>query len=166
MRYVGMYTQQVRNNTRSLLLLMLFPCIILGMVWAFFVIISYLSSGEDAYGNVIGVNWEEVTYMMSMTTPWVVGIVGIWFLISYSFNTTMIRSATGARPLTRRENPRIYNIVENLCMTAGMDMPQINVIDDQQLNAFASGIDKKSYTVTICLCQNGSTCGSKIIQVI
>ena len=49
----------------------------------------------------------------------------------------------------RRENPRVYNIVENLCMSCGMDMPKVNVIDDPQLNAFASGIDKNSYTVTV-----------------
>ena len=61
----------------------------------------------------------------------------------------MIRKATGARPLERRENPRVYNIVENLTMTCGMPMPKINVIDDPQLNAFASGIDDNSYTVTV-----------------
>ena len=83
------------------------------------------------------------------TIPWVVGIVGIWFMISYFSNASMVRSATGAKPLERRENPRIYNIVENLTMTCGMPMPKINIIDDPQLNAFASGIDEKSYTVTV-----------------
>ena len=61
----------------------------------------------------------------------------------------MVKHATGAEPLTRKENPRIYNIVENLCMTCGMDMPKINIVQDDMLNAFASGIDKKSYTVTL-----------------
>ena len=81
--------------------------------------------------------------------PWVVGIVGVWFAIAYFTNTAMIRRATGARPLERRENPRVYNIVENLTMSCGMPMPKINVIDDPQLNAFASGIDNNSYTVTV-----------------
>ena len=86
---------------------------------------------------------------MLQVLPWVVGIVGVWFLIAYFANSSMVRAATGARPLTRRENPRVYNIVENLCMTCNMDMPQINIVNDPQLNAFASGIDKKSYTVTV-----------------
>ena len=77
------------------------------------------------------------------------GGVGIWFAIAYFANTSMIRNATGARPVTRKECPRVYNIVENLCMTCGMDMPKINVINDPMLNAFASGIDKNSYTVTV-----------------
>lgn len=83
------------------------------------------------------------------TAPFIIIGVGIWFAIAYFFNTSMIQNATGARPLTRRENPRIYNIVENLCMTCGMDMPKINVVDDPQLNAYASGINKDTYTVTV-----------------
>lgn len=55
----------------------------------------------------------------------------------------------GGAPLERRENPRVYNIVENLCIAGGMEMPQVCVVDDPQLNAFASGIDRKSYTVTV-----------------
>lgn len=149
MKYVGLYTQQVRNNTRSLLLLALFPCILVGMVWLFIAVINYLGNGQDAYGNDIGVDWYSVNSLMLSLLPWILGAVAVWFLISYSFNTTMVRNATGARPLKRTENPRVYNIVENLCMTAAMDMPKINVIDDPQLNAFASGVDKSSYTVTV-----------------
>jgi heat shock protein HtpX len=61
----------------------------------------------------------------------------------------MIRHAVKAEPLMRRDNPRVYNIVENLTMACGMPMPQINIVDDPQLNAFASGIDEKTYTVTV-----------------
>ena len=81
--------------------------------------------------------------------PWAVVIVGIWLLIAYLFNAQMIQHATGAKPLERKENPRVYNLVENLCMSCGMPMPKVNIIEDPQLNAFASGINQKSYTVTL-----------------
>lgn len=149
MKYVGIHTQQATNNFKSLLLLMLFPCIMLGMVYLFLVIINYLGVSDPAYGEVPKVDWNYVNYEMMHILPWVVGIVGIWFVIAYFSNTAMIRRATGARPLERRENPRVYNIVENLTMSCGMPMPKINVIDDPQLNAFASGIDDNSYTVTV-----------------
>ena len=149
MKYVGIHTQQWRNNLLSLLLLALFPCILLGAVYAFLVVINMLGVSDPEYGAVETVDWDYVNYEMRAILPWVVGIVGIWFIISYFANTSMVRRATGARPLERRENPRVYNIVENLTMTCGMDMPQINVIDDPQLNAFASGIDRGSYTVTV-----------------
>ena len=135
----------------SIVLLLLFPLIILGMIWVFLMVVSYLGNGYyDDYGNFVNqVSLEQVNYYFLQTLPWVVGGVGLWFCIAYFANTSMIRHATGARPLERRENPRIYNIVENLCMTCGMDMPKINIVDDEQLNAFASGIDKNSYTVTV-----------------
>lgn len=134
-------------------MLLLFPCIMLGVVYAFLAILNYLGTRdyayENAYGAVTTVDWDYVNYEMVHILPWVVGIVGIWFVIAYFTNTSMIRRATGARPLERRENPRVYNIVENLTMSCGMPMPKINVIDDPQLNAFASGIDTNSYTVTV-----------------
>lgn len=151
MRYVGMQTQISRNNRMTLLLLLMFPLIILGVVWAFFALLNYFGNGYyDQYRELVHqFNAETVNAYFVNAVPWVIGVVGIWFLIAYFFNASMVRAATGARPLSRNENPRVYNIVENLTMAAGMDMPKINIVDDPQLNAFASGIDRKSYTVTV-----------------
>lgn len=151
MRYAGMHTQIMRNNRLTIMLLILFPVIILGMVWVFLALVNYFGNGYyDQYGNIVHqLDAATVNYYFMNTIPWVIVGVGIWFTIAYFANTAMVRAATGARPLTRKENPKIYNIVENLCMTCNMDMPKINIVDDPQLNAFASGIDKKSYTVTL-----------------
>lgn len=151
MRYVGMMTQIRRNNMRTMLLLLMFPVIMLGMIWVFLALLNYFGNGYyDQYGNIVHqLDAQTVNYYFVKAVPWVVGGVGLWFLIAYFSNAAMVRAATGARPLERRENPRVYNIVENLCMTCNMDMPKINVVDDPQLNAFASGIDKNSYTVTV-----------------
>ncbi len=149
MQYVGLYTQQARNNMKSILLLLLFPCIILGIVYAFLAFTNMYAVEDTPYSSHTEVDFMATNEAFLTALPWVVGIVGVWFLIAYWANADMVRNATGARPLQRRENPRVYNIVENLCMTCGMAMPKINVIDDPQLNAFASGIDEKSYTVTV-----------------
>ena len=147
MKYVGIYTQQVRNNSRSLLLLAAFPALIIGLVWVFYFIIALIENSEVGYPTSVLASHASEECLQ--TLPWVLGIVGVWFVIAYLFNTSMVRHSTGARTLERKENPRVYNIVENLTMTCGMDMPKINVIDTPELNAFASGIDKKSYTVTV-----------------
>ena len=151
MQYVGMQTQIRRNNMMSVLLLLLFPTIILGMVWVFLALVNYFGNGYyDQYGNVVHqMDAATVNYYFLTTIPWVVLGVGIWFAIAYFANSSMVRHAVNSRPLSRRENPRVYNIVENLCMSCGMQMPKVNVVDDSQLNAFASGIDNKSYAVTV-----------------
>ena len=151
MKYVGIRTQIHRNNRNSFLLLLMFPVIILAMVWVFLLLLNYFGGGYyDNYGNyVTGVDFDHVMQSFLSALPWVIGAVALWFAIAYFSNTAMISRATGARPLERRENPRVYNIVENLCMTCGMDMPKINIVDDPQLNAYASGINKDSYAVTL-----------------
>lgn len=92
---------------------------------------------------------DDVHYSFINAAPWVIGGVLIWFLIAWSANTAMIRKATGARPLQRKENKKVYNLVENLCISRGMKMPKVNIIEDDSLNAFASGINKKTYTITL-----------------
>ena len=151
MRYVGMQTQISRNNMMSILLLIAFPVILLAMVWVFLATINYFGNTDyNAYGEPVHwMDYDSINYSFLQAMPWIVGGVGIWFLIAYFSNASMVKAATGARTLERRENPRVYNIVENLTMACGMDMPRINVVDDPQLNAFASGIDRKSYTVTV-----------------
>ena len=144
MKYVGIHTQQATNNVKSIMLLIGFPVILLGMVYAFIAMMTYLGVADPMYFD-----WRDVTGSFLTALPIVVGVVAIWFMIAYWGNTSMIRNATGARPLERRENPRVYNIVENLCMACGMNMPKVNVIDTPELNAFASGIDDDSYTVTV-----------------
>lgn len=151
MQYVGIHTQISRNNRLSVLLLLMFPLILLATVWAFLALVNYFGHGYyNEYGEFVNqLDITQVNYYFVQAIPWVVGGVGLWFAIAYFNNTSMIKRATGAQMLQRRDNPRVYNIVENLCMTCGMEMPKINIIHDDMLNAFASGIDDKSYTVTV-----------------
>ena len=61
----------------------------------------------------------------------------------------MINAATDSKPLARNDNKRVYNLVENLCISTGMTLPKINIIDDNSLNAFASGIDQKTFSISL-----------------
>jgi heat shock protein HtpX len=83
------------------------------------------------------------------TVPWITIGVAVWFLIAWFSHTSIINSATNSKPLERKENKRVYNLVENLCISAGMQMPKVNIIEDDSLNAFASGINEKTYTVSL-----------------
>lgn len=137
MRYIGLQQQQTRNNLLSIFLLALFPVLIL--VFAY--VATYI------FYNDYGVDYVNQVFVSFV--PLLLGGVLIWFLIAYFSNTWMIARATQARSLSRSENKRIYNLVENLCISQNMPMPKINIIEDNSLNAFASGINKNSYTVTL-----------------
>jgi heat shock protein HtpX len=148
MKYIGIQTQKRRNNFRSMLLLLLFPCLVTGLTWLFCLLVTHFAYQQQ-------ISWREtgtpvLAYgMFVRVLPYVLGGIAIWFLIAYLYNTRIICRATGSRPLERKENKRVYNLVENLCMSQGMKMPRVNVIDDDSLNAFASGINASTYTVTL-----------------
>jgi len=145
MKYVGLHTQQARNNFRSILLLCLFPCLVILLTFLFAALLVFFTT-DDHTNFVI---WEHSLLIVRNLAPFVFGGVAIWFLIAYFANTAIIRSATGARSLERKENKRVYNLVENLCMTKGMSIPKIDIIEDDSLNAFASGINNRTYTVSL-----------------
>lgn len=92
---------------------------------------------------------DYINQRFFLTFPWITFGVLLWFIIAYFSHSAMIRSATDSKPLERNENKRIYNLVENLCISVGMKMPKINIIEDDSLNAFASGIDSNSYTISL-----------------
>jgi heat shock protein HtpX len=113
MKYVGLQTQIWNNNFRSTILLFMFPLVILALAWLFF----YFT--RPGYQTV-----NEVNMTFIGVAPWLIAGVLIWFLIAWYANTSMIRRATGAKPLERKDNKRVYNLVENLCIAAGMKTPQ------------------------------------------
>jgi heat shock protein HtpX len=56
---------------------------------------------------------------------------------------------TGAIPIKKEDNPELYRIVENLCITAGLPLPKIYILNESQPNAFATGRDPNHAVVVI-----------------
>ena len=160
MKYVGLQTQIWRNNRNTVILLFMFPVILLGMVFLvilgldfFGILCDFVGGGCPAdhalYTKYGTMHWPEIWHCFKVVIPYTLQIVGVWFIIAYCANTAIIRHATHAKPVERKENLRVYNIVENLCIAGGIEMPQINIIQDSGMNAFASGIDIPSFTITL-----------------
>ena len=61
----------------------------------------------------------------------------------------MIRAATGARGVTRQEAPQLYNALENLCISRGITMPRLQIIDTPALNAYAAGLREGDYVIAV-----------------
>lgn len=82
-------------------------------------------------------------------SPIAIGITAIWFTIAWFFHGAMISAAAGAQPVTRQQMPKIYNMLENLCISRGIPMPKFEVVDSPALNAFAAGINDKTYKIVL-----------------
>jgi len=128
----------------------MFPVVFIGLTWLFFFFMGLARPPEGAMERPENYNLlANVNYSFIHTIPWVLIGVIVWFIIAYFSHSSMIDKATSSRPLERKENLRVYNLVENLCISKGMAMPKVNIIEDNSLNAFASGINPKSYTVSL-----------------
>lgn len=136
--YVGLQQQIRSNNLKSTMILAAFPLLILVGVYAVF---FFAFNGKE------DIDFVNLKFIKAI--PFVLIGVAIWFLIAYFANSAMIQAAAHARPLERKENMRIYNLTENLCMSIGMKMPKLFIIDSPALNAFASGINEKTYAITL-----------------
>ena len=149
MKYFGLQSHIRKNNRNSVIILILFPVVFLLLTWLFFLLTSlgesrYLVNEQEQFNLIPVINSKFIR-----TVPWITIGVLVWFTVAWFSHTAMINNATGSKPLERKENKRIYNLVENLCISTGMQMPKVNIIDDDSLNAFASGINQNSYTVSL-----------------
>jgi len=142
MKYFGLQSQIRKNNMNSVLILLMFPLVFYGLTWLFLFFTSMGLENEEI--GLIDVNRTFLS-----TIPWITIGIAVWFLVAWFSHTSIINAATNSKPLERKENKRVYNLVENLCISTGMQIPQVNIIEDDSLNAFASGINPKTYSVSL-----------------
>lgn len=144
---VGIQTSIWNNNLKSAFLLISFPFIIAMMFWMMIFAFQLVATSED------GILWGESAHIANTVLLqywWVVfSGVGIWFVIAWFSHQSLINKETKAKPAVRSETPVIYNILENLCISRGLTMPKLFIIDSPVLNAYASGINQKTYAITL-----------------
>jgi heat shock protein HtpX len=166
----GLSTWQWNNNVKSIILLLAFPFLLLGIMWGIFFVSGYLNltpngridpnflaalgfMGMSAFsGSPAGAPQTPLdlaAWVVWNYWPIVLGIAAVWVLIGYFFNSSMIHAATGAKPVARIDQPKLYNLLENLCISRGMQLPRLYIVDTDVMNAFASGIDDNSFSITI-----------------
>ena len=148
MAAVGLQTHIWANNTRSIVLLGLFPVLMVGIVYGLQLVLmgfGYLPMEAKTLGEAMA----ESGQMLLASIPMAAGVSVVWFAIAYFANQAIIDMATGARVVDRRTNPEIYNLLENLAISRGMKTPTLRLIERPELNAFATGLHEGQYSVTV-----------------
>lgn len=141
---IGLQSQIWNNNLRSIALLALYPLVMIGMLWALGAVLGANGFTHGSRDPVITGNHFVFEYW-----PIMIAVVAIWFTISWFFQAQMIRAATHAHSIDRKDQPELYNLLENLCISRGLPMPKLQIIETPACNAFASGINTNTYTVTV-----------------
>ncbi len=140
MKVVGLQTHIWDNNLKSIFLLTVFPLIIGVLVYLACLLLAIAGESKDILYDSISFTFASMLF--------VIPAILIWFSIAFAFNKQIINAMTKSKGLERTDNPKIYNIVENLCISRGLPVPSIQVIEDDSLNAFASGLSPKDSAIT------------------
>ena len=98
-----------------------------------------------AFVGLIGAVGWAVGYIQNDTSiAWgIVAVAAIYAIVQYFLAAQLAVVATGAKEIKKRDNPRLYRIVENLAISSGMPMPKVYIMNDPAPNAFATGRDPR-----------------------
>ncbi len=121
-----LYTQVDKNVAKTWILITVFLVFIIGLGYIF----SYNLNNPT-------ILWFAVIFSSGMS------------FISYWYSDKIALSINRAREVKHEENPELFHIVENLCITAGLPLPKIYIIEDASPNAFATGRDKNHATIAV-----------------
>jgi len=138
----GLKTHIWRNNRASVFLLAMFPVLLIGLAYAG----TLVWAGMEGYG--VGEGLAVAAANLPIVTPFALAGAGVWFAIAWAGHDAMISAAMKSKGLSRTDAPRLYNMLENLCISRGMATPKLKIIETDAMNAFASGLREKDYTVT------------------
>jgi heat shock protein HtpX len=140
----GLYSHIQSNRRRSLALLIGLFLLVYVLVYAGALAAEGLSVNADL-NTLMQLAWNDLIRAAPLAT---LG-TALWVVIAYFFHQSMIDAVTGGREVTRAEEPRLYNILENLCISRGITMPKLKVMESDALNAFATGMNPKQYSITV-----------------
>ncbi len=128
-----MYEQIAKNRAKTVF-------IIIGFV-IFITVVGFALGYYVDYRYGVG-SYNSIFFMVIALI-----IAVIMSFSSYYYSDKIVLGLTGAKPISREENPRVYYIVEGLSIAAGLPMPRIYMIEDDGMNAFATGRNPENSVV-------------------
>jgi heat shock protein HtpX len=140
----GLYSHIQSNRRRSIALLVGLFFLVYVLVYAGALVAVALSYDADL-NTLMQIAWIDLLKAAPFATAGTV----LWVVIAYFFHQNMIDAITGGREVQRADEPRLYNILENLCISRGIAVPKLKVIDSDALNAFATGMNARQYAITV-----------------
>ncbi|HVL71515.1 MAG TPA: M48 family metalloprotease [Beijerinckiaceae bacterium] len=145
MRAFGLYTHIAKNRRRSAVLLAGLFFLVYLVAYAVAVMVHALDAGEPDLGPILRGALADMIWLAPIATV----AAGLWILIAYRINHHLVDRLTGAAGLERSDAPRLYDLLEALCISRGMAVPRLKILETPALNAYASGLNPKQYGITV-----------------
>ncbi len=141
----GLYTHIASNKFRSMLLLAGLFVLVYVMVYAGALIAEVVLNS----GGPVDYYLAAAARDLVSAFPYATGGALLWIVIAYFFHQSIVDAVTGGEDVTRQQQPRLYNLLENLCISRGIPMPKLEIVDSDALNAYATGLNQRQYAITV-----------------
>lgn len=141
----GLYTHIASNKFRSMLLLAGLFLLVYVLVYAGALVAEVIINGNGTVAYYLSRAFSDLL----KAAPFATIAALAWIAIAYFFHQSMIDAVTGGHGVTRQEQPRLYNLLENLCISRGITMPKLKIMESPALNAFATGLNPRQYSITV-----------------
>ena len=141
----GLYTHIASNKFRSMLLLAGLFALVYVLVFAGGLVAEVVINGNGTVAYYLNRAFADLL----KAAPFATIAAAAWIIIAYFFHQSMIDAVTGGHDVTRQEAPRLYNLLENLCISRGITMPKLKIMESPALNAFATGLNPRQYSITV-----------------
>ena len=166
MAAVTVYDHIRQNNIKTILLALLFPVVLTILIGiacllavatvqdkefllnGIYLLLRWFPSLEASITPDNATFFAAMGYLTYAIVPIFV-VAGLWMIVSLATGDKMMLGFAGAEPLEKSDNPTVYRLVENVAIAAGLPMPKVYVIDDESLNAFATGYSPKSASIAL-----------------
>jgi heat shock protein HtpX len=141
----GLYTHIASNRFRSMLLLAGLFALVYVMVYAGALLGEALSNGGAPLDYYLAAAMGDLIKAF----PYATAGTALWIAIAYFFHQSIVDAVTGGESVTRQQQPRLYNLLENLCISRGIPMPKLEIVESEALNAYATGLNRRQYALTV-----------------
>ncbi len=150
------YQHIADNKRRTWLLVLLFPAafavftgLVLGGIWFAFVPPTLTGTLNGEVLSTTQAAGIEAFFVSAgvVVICWI--LASIWMAVSYLSGDHILLNSAEAIPISRQDQPEIYRLVENLCISRGVPVPRIYIMDDESLNAFATGRDPQHASLAL-----------------
>ena len=145
----GLYTHIQANRRRSVALVVGLFVLVYVLTFAFALLFRAFDLGPSMPGGAVQDYLRAAARDLLWLSPVVTAATALWVWVASRFHQGLIDAVTGSEGVARENDPRLYNLLENLCISRGVPMPRLKIMDSDRLNAFATGLSEKQYAITV-----------------
>lgn len=145
---LNLYDEIASNKRKTIFILLLFPLVLAGLIYTTVFFVFYFT-GSSAQAVTQAIDFQKINLISTIAAGITIVLAIIWAFISWFGGDHIVLDSAGAQEISRATHPEIFVLVENLTIATGLPLPRIYIMDDESLNAFATGRDPEHASLAL-----------------